>query len=155
MKKQFVYSVREHNSRLRDVTEPFFWSLDQQKAIEVAKSTPPDWSYDQRFVCEHPLNQRIKRYWERPVEVWHRPVEEAKALRAQWALESQVRKVRQDKKTALLDAAMSPAQKKLRKKHGTPAQFAMAAYRTVPEFCSMDEAQAAIDKYNAEWKAAS
>jgi len=154
MKKQFVYSVREEASKLRDVIEPFYWSLDHQKAIEVAKSTPPEWSYDQRIVQEHPLDCRLK--WNhRTVEVWRRPAEEAKALLAKWAVESQVRKVRRDKKSEFLDAVLTSAQKKLKKKHGTPAQFALAAFNTVPEFCSMDEAQAAVDKYNAEWKAAS
>jgi len=39
----------------------------------------------------------------------------------------------------------------LKKKHGTPAEFAAAVYKAVPEFISMDEARAAIEKYNKEW----
>jgi len=50
---------------------------------------------------------------------------------------------------------MSKAQKKLAKKHGTPAQFAVAVYRAVPGFISMDEARAAVEKYNRVWSLAS
>lgn len=55
-----------------------------------------------------------------------------------------------------MDAAsiMSEAQEKLAKKHGTPAEFAQAVYRAVPEFLSMDEAADAISVYNSEWSAA-
>ena len=42
-------------------------------------------------------------------------------------------------------------QEALRKKHGTPAQFAKACYECVPGDISMDEARAAIEKYNKEW----
>lgn len=48
----------------------------------------------------------------------------------------------------------SPAQNKLRKKHGTPAEFAAAVYKAVPGYISMDEAAAGIEKYNQEWAAA-
>lgn len=46
------------------------------------------------------------------------------------------------------------AQQVLRKKHGTPAQFAAACYENVPGFISMEEARSAIDKYNREWSEA-
>lgn len=36
-------------------------------------------------------------------------------------------------------------------KHGTPPEFAIAVYKAVPSDISMDEARAAIDKYNAEF----
>jgi hypothetical protein len=42
-------------------------------------------------------------------------------------------------------------QKKLTKKHGTPAEFAQATYAAVPGFISMDEAREGIEKYNREW----
>jgi hypothetical protein len=48
-------------------------------------------------------------------------------------------------------AALSKRQMVLAKKHGTPAQFASACYDAVPGYISMDEAAAAIDKYNREW----
>lgn len=59
-------------------------------------------------------------------------------------------------KSALMAAlgAFTPAQRKLAKKHGTPAEFAKACYEAVPGFISMDEARAAVNKYNAEWEAA-
>lgn len=50
--------------------------------------------------------------------------------------------------------ALSKQQKALAKKHGTPAEFSTACYDSVPSFISMDEAAAAIDKYNREWAAA-
>lgn len=43
----------------------------------------------------------------------------------------------------------------LMKKHGTPAEFAVAVYKCVPGDISMDEARAAIEKYNREWEEAS
>lgn len=49
---------------------------------------------------------------------------------------------------------LTEAQRILARKHGTPAEFARAVYKTVPEFISMDEARAAIDKYNKEWEEA-
>jgi hypothetical protein len=144
--RKFVYSVREHDSRLRDVIDPFYWSTDREKAIEVARNTPPEWSYDQRTVQEHPLDCRLK--WDqRLIEVWRRPEPEAKALRVKW-------EVRKSTKSEFLDAVLSPAQKKLRRKHGTPAQFAAAVYNCVPGDISMDEAKAAIEKYSREWSAA-
>jgi hypothetical protein len=54
-------------------------------------------------------------------------------------------------KKAIAAITMSPKQKRLAAKHGTPAEFAKACYDTVPEFCSMDEARIAIEKYNKEW----
>jgi hypothetical protein len=48
--------------------------------------------------------------------------------------------------------AGTKAQKRLAKKHGTPAEFAVAVYKAVPGFISMDEARMAIEKYNREWK---
>jgi len=48
-------------------------------------------------------------------------------------------------------AALSKRQLALAKKHGTPSQFASACYDAVPGYISMDEARAAIDKYNREW----
>lgn len=48
-------------------------------------------------------------------------------------------------------AALSKRQLALAEKHGTPAQFASACYDAVPGYISMDEASAAIAKYNIEW----
>jgi hypothetical protein len=45
----------------------------------------------------------------------------------------------------------SRRQKALAKKHGSPAEFAKACYECVPGDISMDEARAAIEKYNQEW----
>lgn len=55
-----------------------------------------------------------------------------------------------------LDAlvGLSPLQDELRRKHGTPADFAAACYRAVPEFLSMSEAAHGISQYTAEWDAA-
>ena len=49
---------------------------------------------------------------------------------------------------------MTAEQKKLASKHGNPAEFASACYEAVPAFISMDEAAAAIRKYNAQWEGA-
>jgi hypothetical protein len=49
---------------------------------------------------------------------------------------------------------LSVTQKKLIKKHGSPAEFAAACYQCVPGEISMDEARQAIEKYNKEWEAA-
>lgn len=46
---------------------------------------------------------------------------------------------------------MSENQKRLAKDHGTPAEFARAVWRAVPEFLSWGEAEAAIRKYGNEW----
>lgn len=46
---------------------------------------------------------------------------------------------------------LTAKQKELKEKHGTPAKFAAAVYEAVPGYISMDEAKAAVDKYNAEW----
>jgi hypothetical protein len=51
------------------------------------------------------------------------------------------------------DLGWSAKQRELAAKHGTPAQFAVAVYKTVPEFISMDEARVEIEKYNREWNA--
>lgn len=50
--------------------------------------------------------------------------------------------------------AYTEKQKELRRKHGTPAEFAAKCYAAVPGECSMDEARAAVEKYNQEWEAA-
>lgn len=49
--------------------------------------------------------------------------------------------------------ALTPAQERLYKKHGTPHQFAGAVQRALGEI-SLDEAREAVDKYNSEWFAA-
>ena len=49
---------------------------------------------------------------------------------------------------------MSEQQKVLMAKHGTPAGFAVACYELVPGTISMDEAKAAVEKYQSEWDAA-
>lgn len=49
---------------------------------------------------------------------------------------------------------LTSAQKRLKAKHGTPAEFAAACYEAVPGYISMDEAEAAVRKYNQEWAAA-
>lgn len=48
---------------------------------------------------------------------------------------------------------MTEKQHRLKKKHGTPKEFADAVFNCVGEI-SIAEARAAIDKYNAEWFAA-
>jgi hypothetical protein len=50
---------------------------------------------------------------------------------------------------------LSAKQIRLKVKHGTPAEFARAVYECVPGDISMDEARAAIEKYNQEWLKAS
>ena len=52
------------------------------------------------------------------------------------------------------EISLTPKQRKLAKKHGTPAEFAQSVYKTVPGYISMDEARDAVDKYNREWAAA-
>lgn len=55
----------------------------------------------------------------------------------------------------VLDCALlTDAQRALRDKHGTPAEFAASVYQAVPGFISMDEAAQAVREYNAEWTAA-
>lgn len=49
---------------------------------------------------------------------------------------------------------MTPQQRKLAKKHGTPAEFAQAVYKCVPGDISMDEARASVEKYNYDWNQA-
>ena len=46
---------------------------------------------------------------------------------------------------------LTPGQGGLRRKHGTPAEFAEAAYRGVPGDISMAEARAAVAEYQKEW----
>jgi len=53
-----------------------------------------------------------------------------------------------------VQCAWTGKQVALAKKHGTPAEFAVAVYKCVPGDISMDEARAAIEKYNTEWDAA-
>lgn len=48
----------------------------------------------------------------------------------------------------------TPGQRALVKKHGTPADFAIACYLCVPSDISMDEAEAAAQKYRREFLAA-
>ena len=48
----------------------------------------------------------------------------------------------------------TPGQRALVKKHGTPADFAIACYMCVPSDISMDEAEAASQKYRREFLAA-
>lgn len=55
----------------------------------------------------------------------------------------------------LIADGLSERQKALMARHGTPAGFAIACYELVPGTISMDEAKAAIEKYQAEWDAAS
>jgi hypothetical protein len=51
-------------------------------------------------------------------------------------------------------AGLTRKQRKLAKRHGTPAEFAVAVYQAVPGDLSMDEARRSIDKYNLQWKEA-
>jgi hypothetical protein len=53
--------------------------------------------------------------------------------------------------TRQLQIPMTRKQKALAKKHGTPAEFAQACYACVPGDISIDEASAAVAKYNREW----
>lgn len=55
---------------------------------------------------------------------------------------------------AALGETFSKKQLRLKLKHGTPADFARAVYECVPGDISMDEAAAAINKYNQEWQEA-
>lgn len=48
----------------------------------------------------------------------------------------------------------TPGQRALIKKHGTPADFAFAVYTCCPSDISMDEAEAAVQKYRREFNAA-
>lgn len=60
-----------------------------------------------------------------------------------------------NRKTIQINPRLSKRQKALAKKHGNPAEFAAAVYQCVPSDISMDEAAAAISKYNHEWAEAS
>ena len=46
---------------------------------------------------------------------------------------------------------MTEAQERLKQAHGTPPEYAVAVWRACPEFLSVDEAQAAVVRYLAEW----
>ncbi len=46
---------------------------------------------------------------------------------------------------------LSDKQKELKEKHGTPDEFAIACFKAVPDFISVNEAYAGIEKYNNEW----
>lgn len=54
----------------------------------------------------------------------------------------------------LIAEGVSEKQKALMLKHGTPAGLARSCYELVPGTISMDEAKAAVEKYQAEWDAA-
>lgn len=56
-----------------------------------------------------------------------------------------------DGKTSRQMDGLTPGQRKLQKKHGNPAEFATAVYNCVPGDISMDEARAALEKYQKEW----
>ncbi len=58
------------------------------------------------------------------------------------------------RKPSKLKAVFCTGQESLKILHGTPAEFAAACYQLCPEFISMDEAAAAVEKYNKEWAAA-
>lgn len=60
--------------------------------------------------------------------------------------------MRREKLEALLKAGFTKKQAALIKKHGTPAEFAQAVYASAD--ISLDEARAAVNKYNSEWQAA-
>lgn len=53
-----------------------------------------------------------------------------------------------------MEIPMSSGQRRLARKHGTPAEFARACYQAVPGFISMDEAALAVRKYNDKWATA-
>lgn len=63
-------------------------------------------------------------------------------------------KAEEAKASDWLDSVISPKQKELRAKHGTPAEFAEAVYKAVPGDISMEEADTAVQEYNQEWDAA-
>lgn len=46
---------------------------------------------------------------------------------------------------------LTAKQRELMAKHGHPGEFAVAVYKAVPSFISMDEAEESIRKYNREW----
>lgn len=54
----------------------------------------------------------------------------------------------------LISGQFTKGQRALIKKHGTPAEFAIAVYQACPSFISMDEAEAAAQKYRREFHAA-
>jgi len=83
----------------------------------------------------------------RVIESMLRPYEVGKVVPPTWC--PLISKVAELKKLAL-----SPKQQRLERKHGTPAEFAVLVYKSVPGMISMDEARDAVDKYNREWEAA-
>lgn len=52
---------------------------------------------------------------------------------------------------SLLNTVLTTKQRRLKKKHGDPAEFARAVYAAVPGDISMNEARVAIQEYNREW----
>lgn len=50
-----------------------------------------------------------------------------------------------------MEDQFTPKQRELIAAHGTPAEFAKACYEAVPGYVSMDEAGAAVAKYNREF----
>lgn len=50
-----------------------------------------------------------------------------------------------------MQKAFSEAQRRLLRKHGTPAEFAAVCYAAVPGWISMAEASKAVTDYQIEW----
>lgn len=53
-----------------------------------------------------------------------------------------------------IKSALTKKQLALKKKHGTPAEFAVTCYKSVPSDLNMDEARDAVDTYNYDWEMA-
>jgi hypothetical protein len=51
----------------------------------------------------------------------------------------------------LIVDGITEKQKALLSKHGTPAGFAQSCYDLVPVTISVEEARAAVEKYQSEW----
>lgn len=64
------------------------------------------------------------------------------------------RKPRRQLLQGLGKIVLNNGQEALAKKHGTPAEFAVAIYKAVPADISMDEARDAVARYQVEWDAA-
>ena len=62
--------------------------------------------------------------------------------------------IRKPTDAELAAAIMTKKQLALKKKHGSPAEFAVACYQAVPSDLSMDEARDAVEEYNHEWERA-
>lgn len=77
----------------------------------------------------------------------------AEAIAAAAAAQARIA-VRQHHKVFVRTLTFTADQHALAKKHGTPAEFAVAVYQAVPEFLSMTEAGDAVTKYQREWDAA-